>query len=645
MQFNTLLQLRTSIYQALIIVGLLLLSACGGGGGSSSDGSGDSDSNSGSGDSVDGGGNTGSSAIETGQFQGSAVRGLTYSTPTLTGTTDEQGRYQYRTGESIKFYLGRLYLGQSLATKTLYPSDIAASDSAEVKIAQLLQTLDADNNADNGIDVSRLSSASSSNYLYLPDGDLSQQDIDTFDSSKTLVSETDASNFLTQAIENDRDTSGYLSVSGGETRGYGFTFSTTGLNEVTIATLACTQVSCCKVSVDGRNIVDQNRLIRFSLSRLAGETAAIQIQALGTQTCYYKTPVSSAIRTSAQVQSTINAQGDGNNYPTLNVIKPNQYYYLNDSSRNANIQTLKSIGLGDIKLTEHSAKKAEYLDKDGVDAHANSIRTYDYLNTVLGINSYNNSGGDLPAITNYLYPRSDITSCGSNSKAGSWFNAFYTNNRIFYTPAKPDQNRDKSLSAVVNVAAHEWGHAITDNYSNLAYQRESGAINEAFSDWLGIAIEQYYTTDTKTWTIGLKDNPFRSLKDPSSTGNYPDTYKGTHWRATDNNSCTPDQCENDYCGVHTNSSVGNKMFYLLSVGGDHNGVTVTGIGTDNAMKIALSANRNQWTSSTTFHNAKAGMIAASVPFGNTDDGVNMQQQVELAWEAVNVRDQNMPATP
>ncbi|WP_201341862.1 M4 family metallopeptidase [Abyssogena phaseoliformis symbiont] len=72
---------------------------------------------------------------------------------------------------------------------------------------------------------------------------------------------------------------------------------------------------------------------------------------------------------------------------------------------------------------------------------------------------------------------------------GSQFNAFYSNNRVYYTLAIPTtKGYDKSLSSIVNVAAHEWGHAITSRNSNLIYPRESGALNEAFSDWLGIAI-------------------------------------------------------------------------------------------------------------------------------------------------------------
>ena len=62
----------------------------------------------------------------------------------------------------------------------------------------------------------------------------------------------------------------------------------------------------------------------------------------------------------------------------------------------------------------------------------------------------------------------------------------------------------------------------------------------------------------------------------------PDTYGGTYWI----NPGGP-----DLGGVHTNSSVQNFWFYLLSVGGtgvNDNGdsYSVTGIGIDDAAKIA-----------------------------------------------------------
>jgi len=52
----------------------------------------------------------------------------------------------------------------------------------------------------------------------------------------------------------------------------------------------------------------------------------------------------------------------------------------------------------------------------------------------------------------------------------------------------------------LDVVGHELSHGVTDATSNLIYQNESGALNEAFSDIMGTSIEYYYGTGN--WTIG-----------------------------------------------------------------------------------------------------------------------------------------------
>ena len=67
-------------------------------------------------------------------------------------------------------------------------------------------------------------------------------------------------------------------------------------------------------------------------------------------------------------------------------------------------------------------------------------------------------------------------------------------------------------------------------------------------------------------------------------GDQPDYYGLTDVYWYDITGCLPDNT-NDYCGVHYNSGVGNKWFYLLSDGGIHHGVTVIGIGWQNGQAV------------------------------------------------------------
>ena len=79
------------------------------------------------------------------------------------------------------------------------------------------------------------------------------------------------------------------------------------------------------------------------------------------------------------------------------------------------------------------------------------------------------------------------------------------------------------------------------------------------------------------------------------------------------------------------------MFYLLSAEGTHThkGVTVTGIGIQKAMKIALKANnKTDWPlNKTTYLHGKNGMIQAAIDLGMTTFEV---EQVRKAWTAVGV---------
>ena len=45
-------------------------------------------------------------------------------------------------------------------------------------------------------------------------------------------------------------------------------------------------------------------------------------------------------------------------------------------------------------------------------------------------------------------------------------------------------------------------HAVTRNESGLEYAGEAGAINEALSDILGVAVEKYANNGKFNWTMG-----------------------------------------------------------------------------------------------------------------------------------------------
>ncbi|MFK7995990.1 MAG: hypothetical protein AB8B87_17770 [Granulosicoccus sp.] len=94
----------------------------------------------------------------TGVFLDSAVSGLAYQTETRSGVTNEQGQFQYLAGENVTFSIGSLQLPVVPAAETITPVTLSPTNTIEddttVNIARLLQSLDADDNPDNGIVIS-----------------------------------------------------------------------------------------------------------------------------------------------------------------------------------------------------------------------------------------------------------------------------------------------------------------------------------------------------------------------------------------------------------------------------------------------------------------------------------------------------------
>lgn len=266
------------------------------------------------------------------------------------------------------------------------------------------------------------------------------------------------------------------------------------------------------------------------------------------------------------------------------------------------------------------SKRGPDIQTPSVDAHVYTGMVYDYLLSHLGRNSFDNNGATMLITVDYV--------------GEGYNNAYWDGTQVaIFGNIGTDW---VSLAGCPDIVAHEWGHGVTTHCSNLAYQFESGALNESFSDMMGAAFEfAHDTMDTPDWLIGensrIEGPPLRNMEDPHSLLQ-PDFYGTSDFHWIDITGCTPIRA-NDFCWVHTNSGVGNKWFSLLSDGGTHHGVTVTGIGVQNAILIAYEANKEYWETDSDYHTAALGTVAAAVVLDPT--GV-WACQVRLAWLAVGV---------
>ncbi|MBI2381690.1 MAG: bifunctional metallophosphatase/5'-nucleotidase [Gammaproteobacteria bacterium] len=87
------------------------------------------------------------------------IAGVSYSSGSVTGSTDKDGKFFYEAGKKVSFKLGDVVLGTvdgSLGTVT--PFDLAGDSArtgnlASMNLLRFLQSIDADNNPDNGIEI------------------------------------------------------------------------------------------------------------------------------------------------------------------------------------------------------------------------------------------------------------------------------------------------------------------------------------------------------------------------------------------------------------------------------------------------------------------------------------------------------------
>jgi len=99
--------------------------------------------------------------ILTGKFLDSAVVGVQYTTNSQSGFTNTNGEFEYLAGEKITFKIGSIELNTGQATtakEIITPIDLANSSTPDdvnvIRLLQLLQSLDQDNNPTNGITIS-----------------------------------------------------------------------------------------------------------------------------------------------------------------------------------------------------------------------------------------------------------------------------------------------------------------------------------------------------------------------------------------------------------------------------------------------------------------------------------------------------------
>lgn len=293
-------------------------------------------------------------------------------------------------------------------------------------------------------------------------------------------------------------------------------------------------------------------------------------------------------------------------------------YRLRETARGGGIQTF-NLGTGTNYSTATDFTDSDNawnntntaLDQYATDAHWGAEMTYDYFKNSFNRNSINNSGFAIKSYVHY---------------STNYFNAFWDGSRMTYGDGS-SLNGYKPLTAL-DVCGHEITHGLTSFTANLNYSYESGALNEGFSDIFGTTIEFYAKGSSANWLIGEAFYTLRSMSNPNAYG-HPDTYQGTNWATG----------TADNGGVHTNSSVLNFWYYLLTQGGSGTNdkgtaYSVTGIGLSKAAAIAYRTLTVYLTATSNYTNARTYSIQAATDlYGASSAEVT---QTTNAWIAVGV---------
>jgi Thermolysin metallopeptidase, alpha-helical domain/Thermolysin metallopeptidase, catalytic domain len=124
----------------------------------------------------------------------------------------------------------------------------------------------------------------------------------------------------------------------------------------------------------------------------------------------------------------------------------------------------------------------------------------------------------------------------------------------------------------VDVLGHELTHAVTQYTANLTYQDQPGALNESISDVFGSCVKQRLLGQSAAdadWLIGagiflpsVKGVALRSMKAPGTAYDDPSLGKDPQVASMADYVHTSE----DDGGVHTNSGIPNKAFYLAATG-------------------------------------------------------------------------------
>jgi Zn-dependent metalloprotease len=250
------------------------------------------------------------------------------------------------------------------------------------------------------------------------------------------------------------------------------------------------------------------------------------------------------------------------------------------------------------------------------EAYDGAGATYDFFEEIFERNSIDDKGLRLDSTVHY---------------GSKYDNAFWNGSQMVYGDGDGELFQRFTIS--LDVIGHELTHGITQYEAALQYYGEPGAINESMSDVFGIMVKQRVLNlkaADSDWVIGaglltpkVKGVGIRSMKAPGTAyddpvlgkdpqpGHVKDMYKGTA----------------DNAGVHINSGIPNRAFYLAAM-------EMGGYAWEKAGKIWYIALRDRLRARSNFKRFATITITIAGELYGKDSAE--QKAVQKAWKEVGV---------
>ena len=179
--------------------------------------------------------------------------------------------------------------------------------------------------------------------------------------------------------------------------------------------------------------------------------------------------------------------------------------------------------------------------------------TYDFFWQAFKRNSLDNRGLPLTGSVHY---------------GKEYQNAFWNGQQMVFGDG--DGEIFNRFTIAIDVVGHELAHGVTESEAGLIYFQQAGALNESLSDVFGSLVKQFHlkqTADKADWLIGegllakgINGKGLRSMSTPGTAYDDPLLVKDPQPASMKDYI----QTKEDNGGVHLNSGIPNRAFYLAA---------------------------------------------------------------------------------